>query len=52
MSRYEDAELVLLYEEYWAACRWHRGMREFALRYRQGTAALIADRIRRYGGAA
>lgn len=48
MSRYDDNELARLYEQYWAACRWHQGMREFALRYRQSTAAFIADRIARH----
>lgn len=42
-------ELERLYEDYWAACRWHRGLREFALRYRQGTAWLITDLIERGG---
>lgn len=56
MTRYEDNELVRLYEEYWSA--WppaRRGSlpnlapaaRAFRLRYRQGTAAMIADRIAR-----
>lgn len=55
MSRYEDNELVRLYEEYWTAARWtnSRGRtaivaRQRALRYRQGTAAMIVDRIARY----
>lgn len=54
MSCYEDNELVRLYEEYWAACRGlanrHRAphWRLHYLRYRQGTAAMIADRIARY----